>query len=167
MSRVSGERPYVCPHDGCGKAYSNSSDRFKHVLTHSIDRPYECKMPGCTKRYTDPSSLRKHTRTHAHQYTGDVVTTTEDASIQNTPISLVLPSGSDNIRLLSDSVPSYTIPEGLICFSKMPQVPYVISGVPTLINNSFYIPSLISSPLPSAITLPMATNIAVMSSESK
>lgn len=61
-----GEKPYTCPFEGCKKAYSNSSDRFKHVRTHQEDKPYICKKPGCNKRYTDPSSLRKHVRTHGH-----------------------------------------------------------------------------------------------------
>lgn len=56
----------MCPVSGCGKAYSNSSDRFKHTRTHSVDKPYTCKVPGCGKRYTDPSSLRKHVKTYRH-----------------------------------------------------------------------------------------------------
>ena len=56
----------MCPFEGCHKAYSNSSDRFKHVRTHLTDKPYMCKMPGCSKRYTDPSSLRKHVKTNGH-----------------------------------------------------------------------------------------------------
>lgn len=61
-----GEKPYVCTFPGCGKAYSNSSDRFKHSRTHAVDKPYACKIPGCPKRYTDPSSLRKHVKTYKH-----------------------------------------------------------------------------------------------------
>jgi uncharacterized Zn-finger protein len=64
---LTGERPYLCPVEGCTKAYSNSSDRFKHVRTHAVDKPYMCKLPGCGKRYTDPSSLRKHVKTTAHR----------------------------------------------------------------------------------------------------
>ena len=63
-----GERPYLCPFEGCNKAYSNSSDRFKHVRTHQEQKPYSCRMPSCDKRYTDPSSLRKHIKTHGHFY---------------------------------------------------------------------------------------------------
>lgn len=51
---------------GCGKAYSNSSDRFKHTRTHAVHKPYMCKIPSCGKRYTDPSSLRKHVKTYRH-----------------------------------------------------------------------------------------------------
>ncbi|CAD5124647.1 DgyrCDS12915 [Dimorphilus gyrociliatus] len=58
-----GEKPYKCPHKGCTKSYSNSSDRYKHVKTHQQQRPYSCKQ--CTKSYTDPSSLRKHLKSHA------------------------------------------------------------------------------------------------------
>ena len=63
---VPGEKPYVCPYEGCSKRYSNSSDRFKHTRTHYVDKPYRCKMSGCHKRYTDPSSLRKHIKAHGH-----------------------------------------------------------------------------------------------------
>ncbi|XP_029424660.1 zinc finger protein GLI1 isoform X3 [Nannospalax galili] len=59
-----GEKPYMCEHEGCSKAFSNASDRAKHQnRTHSNEKPYVCKLPGCTKRYTDPSSLRKHVKT--------------------------------------------------------------------------------------------------------
>ena len=70
-SYFTGEKPYICPFEGCKKAYSNSSDRFKHVRTHQEEKPYICKMPGCNKRYTDPSSLRKHVRTHGHYFNGE------------------------------------------------------------------------------------------------
>lgn len=63
---VAGERPYVCPVEGCNKRYSNSSDRFKHTRTHLEEKPYSCKVHGCHKRYTDPSSLRKHIKSHGH-----------------------------------------------------------------------------------------------------
>lgn len=61
-----GEKPYACPVAGCNKAYSNSSDRFKHSKTHQEDKPYVCRVEGCDKRYTDPSSLRKHMKSSAH-----------------------------------------------------------------------------------------------------
>lgn len=66
LCSFTGERPYSCTFPGCSKAYSNSSDRFKHIRTHQEQKPYKCKMPGCRKQYTDPSSLRKHVRTHRH-----------------------------------------------------------------------------------------------------
>ena len=76
-----GERPYVCPMPGCKKAYSNSSDRFKHTRTHTVEKPYRCKVPGCPKRYTDPSSLRKHVKTYRHY----PVTAGETPAIESPP----------------------------------------------------------------------------------
>lgn len=59
-----GEKPYTCEMPGCGKAFSNASDRAKHQnRTHSDEKPYNCEINGCTKSYTDPSSLRKHIKT--------------------------------------------------------------------------------------------------------
>lgn len=66
LCHPAGEKPYICPYEGCNKRYSNSSDRFKHTRTHYVEKPYSCKMPGCHKRYTDPSSLRKHIKAHGH-----------------------------------------------------------------------------------------------------
>ena len=35
-----GEKPYVCEHEGCNKAFSNASDRAKHQnRTHSNEVP--------------------------------------------------------------------------------------------------------------------------------
>ena len=56
----SGEKPYKCTYEGCGKSFANSSDRFKHKRTHMEKKPYRCSIVGCNKSYTDPSSLRKH-----------------------------------------------------------------------------------------------------------
>lgn len=63
---------YFFLYQGCGKAYSNSSDRFKHTRTHAVEKPYCCKVPGCNKRYTDPSSLRKHVKTYKHYTTEQI-----------------------------------------------------------------------------------------------
>ena len=63
---VLGEKPYKCREPGCNKAYTNTSDRFKHARTHYVQKPYCCKTPNCNKRYTDPGSLRKHARAHNH-----------------------------------------------------------------------------------------------------
>ena len=91
MQCFSGEKPYICPFEGCNKAYSNSSDRFKHVRTHQEEKPYICKMPGCNKRYTDPSSLRKHVRTHGHYFRSE--SDPSNNSSKSSSVSQILPIG--------------------------------------------------------------------------
>lgn len=60
-----GEKPFVCEFDGCSRRFANSSDRKKHSHVHTSDKPYSCKIGGCEKSYTHPSSLRKHMKAHA------------------------------------------------------------------------------------------------------
>ncbi|TSK67248.1 Zinc finger protein GLIS2 [Bagarius yarrelli] len=88
----------MCPYEGCGKRYSNSSDRFKHTRTHYEDRPYCCKMAGCPKRYTDPSSLRKHIKAHGHSVSTGADTTVTNSDPSTTPAPsrahLVLPGAA-------------------------------------------------------------------------
>ncbi|XP_046852687.1 zinc finger protein ZIC 4-like [Xenia sp. Carnegie-2017] len=60
-----GEKPFVCEFEGCNRRFANSSDRKKHSHVHTSDKPYICKVGGCDKSYTHPSSLRKHMKAHA------------------------------------------------------------------------------------------------------
>ena len=102
-----GERPYVCPFEGCNKAYSNSSDRFKHVRTHQVDKPYCCKMPGCNKRYTDPSSLRKHIKTRAHYFRGHSAISSSVVQSSNQPLSARVKEASEVCQTIE--TPSSTL----------------------------------------------------------
>lgn len=86
---LSGEKPYICPYEGCNKRYSNSSDRFKHTRTHYVDKPYCCKMVGCLKRYTDPSSLRKHIKAHGHAVVQDRAASPRTNRLESDGASLV------------------------------------------------------------------------------
>ena len=114
LYELSGEKPYVCTFAGCGKAYSNSSDRFKHVRTHQEEKPYKCKLPGCRKQYTDPSSLRKHVRTHRHHtagedtgyflYRGAVSGSEESYSNEDFKLGLSSVSSSQNDMYLSSAI---------------------------------------------------------------
>ena len=153
-----GEKPYACPYEGCNKAYSNSSDRFKHVLTHRVDRPYSCKMPGCNKRYTDPSSLRKHIRAHGHHF----ITTADSSSDEQTigPSQHTATSSTEvtNIKL-PGTILSPIIQDGQSSgVAKIPQLPYVVAGLPALINGNFYMPNLTSNTLLPLAGIPMSVN---------
>ncbi|CAG8732446.1 6798_t:CDS:2, partial [Cetraspora pellucida] len=59
-----GERPFVCSVNGCGKRFSRPDSLTTHVKTHSNHRPYICSFKGCNKAYYHSRSLRKHEKTH-------------------------------------------------------------------------------------------------------
>jgi uncharacterized Zn-finger protein len=58
-------RKYPCPFPGCGKRFTDSSNRKKHERTHDINRPrFQCTEPGCPKSYTTRADLNVHLRVH-------------------------------------------------------------------------------------------------------
>ncbi|KAI8065709.1 hypothetical protein BC940DRAFT_240873, partial [Gongronella butleri] len=59
-----GERPYLCPQEDCGKRFSRPDSLTTHIKTHSNIRPYYCSIEGCDKSYYHARSLKKHERMH-------------------------------------------------------------------------------------------------------
>jgi len=65
MRSHSGEKPCVCPYQGCGKRYSRHENLKTHIRSHTQERPYRCSFPGCGKTFTNASDRAKHqNRTH-------------------------------------------------------------------------------------------------------
>ncbi|CAO3687378.1 unnamed protein product [Umbelopsis ramanniana] len=62
-----GERPYLCTVEGCGKRFSRPDSLNTHIKTHSNERPYVCPHQGCKKAYFHSRSLKKHERAHEQQ----------------------------------------------------------------------------------------------------
>jgi len=92
-----GERPWQCDHEGCGKTFiqvRNVSLIFRssshivvqrsalhvHLRVHTGEKPHCCEYPGCGKTFGDSSSLARHRRTH----TGKRPYKCEDPSCEKT-----------------------------------------------------------------------------------
>lgn len=66
-----GDRPYICPVQGCGKAYKNPNGLKYHEkhghdsASENVERPHRCSVSGCGKRYKNPNGLKYH-MAHAH-----------------------------------------------------------------------------------------------------
>lgn len=153
-SYVSGEKPYSCPFEGCLKAYSNSSDRFKHVRTHQEDKPYLCKMPGCSKRYTDPSSLRKHVRTYGHHHTEH--NKVQSGLLQNS--SVPLDNGIDSYNTVNKHMGSDYNRQVIMSVAKARSIPTIATcnGRENSSVELINISSLASNPLLSSTITPIA-----------
>lgn len=70
---VTGEKPYVCTVQGCGKRFTEYSSLYKHHVVHTHSKPYVCNH--CGKTYRQTSTLAMHKRT-AH---GEEVSSEGDA----------------------------------------------------------------------------------------
>ncbi|KAH9628757.1 hypothetical protein HF086_005382 [Spodoptera exigua] len=60
-----GEKPFQCTFEGCGKRFSLDFNLRTHVRIHTGDRPYVCPFDGCNKKFAQSTNLKSHILTHA------------------------------------------------------------------------------------------------------
>ncbi|XP_053724986.1 zinc finger protein 362a isoform X2 [Synchiropus splendidus] len=58
-----GDRPYICLHPACGKAFTQLSNLQSHQRQHNKDKPFKCS--NCFRAYSDSASLQFHLSAHA------------------------------------------------------------------------------------------------------
>ncbi|KAI7885532.1 hypothetical protein K492DRAFT_157134 [Lichtheimia hyalospora FSU 10163] len=130
MRTHTGERPFQCHIQGCGKRFSRPDSLSTHIKTHSNIRPYHCNVPGCGKSYFHSRSLRKHTRSH-QEAAAAVVATNKLASSSPSSSSLSSsPSVSTSMVQQSSTVGSYVVPSSSLTSSEM-QFPLAITSKAT------------------------------------
>jgi uncharacterized Zn-finger protein len=64
MRTHTGEKPYACQVEGCGKAFSRPDHFANHARTHTGEKPYVCQVEGCAKAFSQEGNLATHARTH-------------------------------------------------------------------------------------------------------
>uniref|UniRef100_A0A8C5V2P0 Transcription factor IIIA n=1 Tax=Microcebus murinus TaxID=30608 RepID=A0A8C5V2P0_MICMU len=62
------QRPFVCDHEGCGKAFVRDYHLSRHILSHTGEKPFVCAAVGCDQKFNTKSNLKKHfERKHENQ----------------------------------------------------------------------------------------------------
>ncbi len=59
-----GERPFVCPVEGCKQGFTRSDHLTTHKRIHTGERPFVCPVEGCNQGFTQSSHLTTHKRIH-------------------------------------------------------------------------------------------------------
>ncbi len=61
-----GERPFVCPVEGCKQGFTHSSHLTTHKRIHTGERPFVCPVEGCKQRLY-PIQSPHHPQAHSHR----------------------------------------------------------------------------------------------------
>jgi len=64
ITSQTGERPYICPYEGCTKAFSERGNLKTHLRIHTGERPFKCTTKGCNSSFITRGHLKDHMRKH-------------------------------------------------------------------------------------------------------
>ncbi|GBM05347.1 Transcription factor IIIA [Araneus ventricosus] len=59
---------YYCPYENCTASYDRKDRYETHIRSHTGERPFICSHEGCEKNFASSSHLKRHEDTHGSSY---------------------------------------------------------------------------------------------------
>ncbi|KAK4230978.1 C2H2 zinc finger protein encoded by the fle1 protein [Podospora fimiseda] len=60
----------------CDKRFTRPSSLQTHMYSHTGEKPYRCEVEGCGRHFSVVSNLRRHSKVHRHQHSTDATSET-------------------------------------------------------------------------------------------
>ncbi|KAK4170418.1 C2H2 zinc finger protein encoded by the fle1 protein [Cladorrhinum sp. PSN259] len=64
----------------CDKRFTRPSSLQTHMYSHTGEKPYKCEVEGCGRHFSVVSNLRRHSKVHRHQHQGQTDTPSDTGS---------------------------------------------------------------------------------------
>ncbi|KAI0081234.1 hypothetical protein K474DRAFT_1413364 [Panus rudis PR-1116 ss-1] len=88
----SGQHRYECSY--CGKGFTRPSSLKIHINTHTGEKPYTCPFEGCGRSFSVQSNMRRHARVHVRDAEQRESFVNDDESEEEIPEPSSHPSSS-------------------------------------------------------------------------
>lgn len=71
LTSLTGEKPFACTWENCGRKFSRSDELSRHRRTHTGEKRFQCTT--CGRRFLRSDHLAKHNKRHLKEQKKPIV----------------------------------------------------------------------------------------------